>query len=613
MTSSYRPPLRDIRFVLDEVVGLRELLESERFGHVDVETVHGVLDEVGRFMADVVAPTNLDGDRIGSVWNPDFTVTTPESFKLAYKQYVRTGYGAVPFDPEYGGGGFPWVTAIAMQEMLTSANMALSLCPLLTQGAIEALMHHGSDALRHTYLPRMLTGEWPGTMNLTEPQAGSDVGAVRTRAEQFGAEPADDGSWRITGQKIFITYGEHDLADNIIHLVLARTPGSPPGTKGISMFVVPKYMVAADGSLGERNDVTCVSIEHKLGIHGSPTCVLSFGERDGAVGWLVGDEREGMRNMFTMMNTARLSVGLQGLAVAERAYQQALGHARERRQGRAVGAPAGEQSPIIDHPDVRRMLMTQRAWIDAMRCLLYENAAAVDRAAASADPDERKRWEEIVDVYIPLSKALCTDVGNEMTSLALQVHGGMGFVEETGAAQHCRDIRIAAIYEGTNGIQAADLVGRKLSMRAGGVVLDLLDAFGADADRLCDVLELRCFGENLQAAISTTRAATEHLVERVTADPNAVLSASTPYLRLLGTVACAGLLARAALAATGAHDGDRADDLDASGDADDAPFRQAKVVSARFFGEQILPTATGLLGSITAGSADLFAIAPDQL
>ncbi|HWM22290.1 MAG TPA: acyl-CoA dehydrogenase family protein, partial [Ilumatobacteraceae bacterium] len=523
MTSTYRPPQRDIRFVLDEVIRLPELLATDRFGHVDVDTVHGVLDEVGRFMADVVAPTNRDGDRIGSVWNPDFTVTTPESFKLAYKQYVRTGYGAVPFDPEFGGGGFPWVTSIAMQEMLTSANMALSLCPLLTQGAIEALSHHGSDELQHTYLPRMLTGEWSGTMNLTEPQAGSDVGAVRTRAE-----PAGDGSWRITGQKIFITYGEHDLADNIVHLVLARTPGSPPGTKGISMFLVPKFLVEADGSLGEHNDVTCVSIEHKLGIHGSPTCVLSFGERDGAVGWLIGDEREGMRNMFTMMNTARLSVGLQGLSVAERAYQQALAHAVERRQGRAAGAPAGEQSPIIEHPDVRRMLMTQRAWIDAMRCLLYENAAAVDRAAASTDAAERQRWEEIADVYIPLSKGLCTDLGNEMTSLALQVHGGMGFVEETGAAQHYRDIRIAAIYEGTNGIQAADLVGRKLSMRAGGVVFERLDEFAADADRLCAVAELQRFGENLQVAIGAARTATQYLVERAPTDPNATLSASTP-------------------------------------------------------------------------------------
>ena len=419
------------------------------------------------------------------------------------------------------------------------------------------------------------------------------------------AEPAGDGSWRVSGQKIFITYGEHDLAENIVHLVLARTPGSAPGTKGISMFLVPKYLVAPDGSLGERNDVTCVSIEHKLGIHGSPTCVLSFGERDGAVGWLIGDEREGMRNMFTMMNTARLSVGLQGLAVAERAYQQALAHAVERRQGRAVGAPPGEQSPIVDHPDVRRMLMTQRAWIDAMRCLLYENAAAVDRAAASTDPAERQRWEEIVDVYIPLSKALCTDVGNEMTSLALQVHGGMGFVEETGAAQHYRDIRIAAIYEGTNGIQAADLVGRKLSMRAGGVVLELLDAFGADADRLGEVDELRRFGENLRDAVGTARAATEHLAGQATTDPNALLSASTPYLRLLGTVVCAGLLARAALAAA---------DVDGStGGADEAAFRRAKLVSARFFGEQILPTAAGLLGAITAGSADLFAIPPDHL
>jgi acyl-CoA dehydrogenase len=378
------------------------------------------------------------------------------------------------------------------------------------------------------------------------------------------------------------------------------------------MFIVPKFLVAADGTLGERNDVTCVSIEHKLGIHGSPTCVLSFGEGDGAIGWLIGDEREGMRNMFTMMNTARLSVGLQGLAVAERAYQQALAHAVERRQGRAVGAPAGEQSPIIEHPDVRRMLMTQRAWIDAMRCLIYENAAAVDWAAARTDADERTHWQEIADLYIPLSKGLCTDLGNELTSLALQVHGGMGFVEETGAAQHFRDIRIAAIYEGTNGIQAADLVGRKLSMRSGGVVFDRLDVFALDAARLCEVSDLQRFGENLHAAIGVARAATEHLVERVTTDPNAALSASTPYLRLLGTVVCAGLLARSALAATSGGTSD-ASGGDTAVNTEDASFRHAKVVSARFFGEQILPTATGLLGTITAGSADLFAISPDQL
>ena len=366
--SDYTPPLLDIRFVMDEVADLGGVVAAERFAHVDAATVHDVLAEVGRMMAEVVAPTNRDGDLIGSVRNDDGSVTTPPSFKAAYRQWVESGFGAMPFDPDYGGAGFPWVAGLAVQELLTSANMALSLCPLLTQGAIDAIHEHGSDEQKATYLPKMLTGEWTGTMNLTEPQAGSDVGAVTTKAEPDAEAAAQwgPGAYRITGQKIFITWGEQDFTDNIVHLVLARTPGSPPGTKGITMFLVPKFLLNADGSLGDRNSAHCVSIEHKLGIHGSPTCVMSYGDDGGAVGWLVGGEREGMRNMFTMMNNARLSVGLQGLCISERAYQQALAYAQERVQGRAVGAPAGESSAIVEHPDVRRMLMTQRAWIDAM-------------------------------------------------------------------------------------------------------------------------------------------------------------------------------------------------------------------------------------------------------
>ena len=592
--SDYDPPLRDIRFVLDEIVDLPGLLAHDRFAGLDSETVHAVLAEIGRFMADVVAPTNRDGDRIGAVRNPDGSVSTPDSFRVAYEQWVKTGYGAVPFDPEYGGGGFPWVTAIAIQEMLSSANLSLSLCPLLTQGAIDALAHHGSEEQRRTYLPKMLTGEWTGTMNLTEPQAGSDVGAVRTKAE-----PAGDSSWLISGQKIYITFGEHDLADNIVHLVLARTPGAAPGTKGISMFVVPKFLVNGDGSLGERNDVECVSLEHKMGIHGSPTCVLVFGEQGGARGWLVGAEQEGMRNMFTMMNNARLSVGLQGLALAERAYQQALSYAQERQQGRAVGAAPGAQSAIIDHADVRRMLMTQRAWIDAMRCLLYTNAAALDRSTVASDPDERRRWRELADLYIPLSKGLCTDLGNELTSLALQVHGGMGYIEETGVAQHYRDIRIAAIYEGTNGIQAADLVGRKLGMRGGAVVMEHLDELAAAGAALSDQPELARFVQNLDDAIASARQATTWLLEHGSQEPISALAGSGPYLRLLGTVVCGGLLARAARAAL---DGD-----------DDPSFRRAKVISAKYFGEQILPLAGALVGAATAGADDLYALDASQL
>jgi acyl-CoA dehydrogenase len=596
--TNYTPPLDDIGFVLDHVVGLEDLLELDRFEGIDRDTVLTVLAEVGRFMAEVVAPTNRDGDQIGVVRTDDGRVVTPDSFADAYSQWVGSGFGAMPFDPEFGGGGFPWLSAIVVQEMLTSANMAFSLCSLLTQGAIDALQHHGSADQQATYLPRMLTGEWAGTMNLTEPQAGSDVGALTTRAE-----PVGDGSWRIKGQKIFITFGDHDLAENIVHLVLARTPGAPPGTKGISMFLVPKYFVNADGSLGGRNDVSCVSLEHKLGIHGSPTCVMSYGDGDGAIGWLIGGEGAGMRNMFTMMNNARLSVGLEGMAMSERAYQQALAYARQRVQGTAIGAEPGTASPIIDHPDVRRMLMTQRAWIDAMRCLIYENAAAIDRSGSGGD--EAEAWREWTDLLIPLSKGLCTDVGVEMTSLAVQVHGGMGYVEETGVAQHFRDARIAPIYEGTNGIQAADLVGRKLPMRGGAVITEHLDALDERAKLLGADAELDRFGKNLAEAVAATRRATGWLLERGRQHPADVLAGSSPYLRMLGTVVCGGLMAKAALAARELAAGEQNGDL--------GGFHRSKVVSAKFFGEQILPTATALEGPVTAGAGDLFAVDPSHL
>ncbi len=597
--TDYRPPLRDIRFVMEEVAGLADITETERFGHVDVDTINEVLAEVGRFMAEVIAPTNRDGDTIGAQFQPDGTVVTPESFRDAYAKFVESGFGAMPFDPDYGGAGFPWISAIGVQEMLTSANMALSLCPLLTQGAIDAIHAHGSEEQRAVYLPKMLTGEWTGTMNLTEPHAGSDVGAVTSKAEpdaeaseRWGAD-----AYRITGQKIYITWGEHDCADNTVHLVLARTPGSPPGTKGISMFLVPKFLLEADGSLGDRNAATCVSIEHKLGIHGSPTCVMAY---EDAIGWLVGGEHEGMRNMFTMMNSARLSVGLEGLCISERAYQQALQYSQDRLQGRAIGAEPGTSSPIIEHPDVRRMLLTQRAWIDGMRCLIYTNAGALDRADAAreaGDADEARSWQELADLLIPLSKGLCTDVGTEMTSLALQIHGGMGYVEETGAAQHYRDARIAPIYEGTNGIQAADLVGRKLSMRGGAVVTDLLDEFDGHAKQLSDVSEAGAFGERLADAVGAAREVTAHLLTTGQTDPRSLLASSSPYLRILGTTVCAGLLAKAALAAA-EHDDD---------------YHRAKLVSARFFGEQILPTIHGLVPAATATSDDLYALTADQL
>jgi acyl-CoA dehydrogenase len=590
--SDYNPPLKDINFVLEHIAGVGELATLDRFAEsFDAQMIEPVLAEVARFMAEVVAPTNVDGDTTMTRW-VEGEVITPDSFKAAYAQYVATEFGSIPFDPTYGGGGFPWAIGVAIQELLTSSNLAFSLCPLLTQGAIDALEHHGDPDQKALYLPRMLTGQWSGTMNLSEPQAGSDVGAVATKAE-----PVGDGSYRITGQKIWITFGEHDMAENIIHLVLARTPGAPPGTKGITMFLVPKFLPDSDGNPGEKNDVSCVSIEHKLGIHGSPTCVLAFGDSGGAIGWPVGDEFTGMRNMFTMMNNARLSVGLQGLALSERAYQIALAYAQERKQGTAVGAERGTQSPIIEHPDVRRMLMTQRSWIDAMRCLIYTNAVMIDRSKSLAG-DEAEHAREVADLLIPLSKALCTDLGNEMTSLAVQIFGGMGYVEETGVAQHYRDIRIGAIYEGTNGIQAADLVGRKLPMRGGGVVLDHLGSLEVKAKELAGHDGMARFAQNLEAAVESARSATSWLLENGSSNINASLAGSAPYLRMLGTVVCGGFMADLAMKAD---------------ESNDPEFAAAKKVSARFFGEQILPTAAGLHGAVTAGEADLFALTPAQL
>src|SRR5487761_1643359 len=530
--ADYVPPLRDIRFVLEQLADLDGLSKLEAYEHADPDTVFGVIEESGRFMADVVGPLNQVGDTVGSTLDGDGKVTTPPGFSEAYRQYVDVGWGAVPFPPEFGGGGFPWLVTVVMQEMAASANMAFSLCPLLTQGAIDMLTEHASPRQQAAFLEKMVSGEWTGTMTLTEPQAGSDLGAVRA-----SAVPAGDGSWRITGQKIFITFGEHDLAGNIIHLVLARVPGAPPGTKGISCFIVPKYLVNEDGSPGTRNDLRCVSIEHKLGIHASPTCVMSYGDAGGATGYLIGEANQGMRYMFTMMNNARLSVGVQGLAVAERAYQDALRYAQERRQGRAVGAPAGEPSPIVEHPDVRRMLLTMKAYIEAMRALLYTNAVSIDLARHHHDPAEREARQELADLLTPISNAWCTDLGFELTSIGLQVHGGMGYVEETGVAQYLRDSRIAPIYEGTNGIQAIDLVIRKVPMRDGGVVRDLLAQMEAlDGELAAAGSELAGVRAALASGVSALREATDWIMSHGPAEPNDTLAAATPYLRLFGLV-----------------------------------------------------------------------------
>ena len=582
--SDFRPPSSDMNFILEHVVGYRDVAALPGFEHAELETVSGLLDEAADFMSKVVAPTNRIGDKVGAQHDGKGNVTLPPEFKKAYDTYVESGWNTLQFPEQYGGGGFPSVVGLALQEMLQSSNMAFALCPLLTQGAIDALLHYGSDEQKNAYLPKMVSGEWTGTMNLTEPQAGSDVGALTTKAV-----PNGDGTYAITGQKIYITWGEHDMAEQIVHLVLARTPGAPAGTRGISCFIVPKFILDDDGNPGERNAVTALSIEHKMGIHGSPTCVLNY---EGATGYLIGEENMGMRIMFVMMNVARLSVGMQGVALSDRAFQQSLAYAKDRRQGLAIGA-TGKDSAIIEFPDVRRMILTQKASIAAIRRLMLLNASYMDIASHHPDAAERTRATEIVGLLTPICKSFGTDIGNELTSIGLQVHGGMGFIEETGAAQHVRDIRIAAIYEGTNGIQAADLVGRKLGVRDGASVMEFiaqirgilgdLDAAGAD---------FASIRTELARQIDALETATTWMLRTGVADPNAVLSGSSPYLRMWGLVTSAWLLARSALAA-------------APLDADTA---KEQLVMARFFAEQLLPACAGLLGAATAGSRDLYAL-----
>ena len=595
--SEYLAPLEDMKFALKEVVDIASLTELPNFSKVGLESLDDILDEAGRFFNEVISPTNRVGDLEGSKLNQDGKVTTPTGFKEAYAQYVDAGWGAISFDPEYGGGGFPWLVGIAVTEMLTAANMAMSLNPMLTQGSIHALTAHGDPNQKLAWLPKLITGEWAGTMNLTEPQAGSDVGALTAKAEL-----QENGTYLISGQKIYITWGEHDLTENIIHLVLARTPDAPPGTKGISLFIVPKFLVNDDGSLGEENDVKCLSIEHKLGIHASPTCVLQFGDNGGAIGYLVGDENSGMRYMFTMMNQARLAVGLEGLAVADRAYQQALEYALERRQGRRPETPKGESSLIIEHPDVRRMLMTMKAYVEAMRCLVYLNAKAIDIAHHHPDESEREQGRELTDLLTPISKGWCTDLGNELTSLGIQVHGGMGFVEETGAAQHYRDIRIAGIYEGTNGIQAIDLVGRKLNMRNGDVVFVLLTQIDETVTTLNE-RGLEEIGLPLKEANESLKKASTWLLENGAGNSDAVLAGATPYLRMFGTTIGGWLMANSALSAQQLL----------TEATENTEFLQAKIETARFFAQQLLPQATGLLASVTSGSDSMFAINSESL
>ena len=542
--SDYRAPIEDMRFVMDELANLPDIARLPGFEEATPDMADAILEEAAKFTGEVLAPLNAVGDREGCRWQ-DGAVSTPPGWKDAYRQYCAGGWNGIACSPAFGGQGLPGALAVAVKEMVCSANLAFSVCPLLTTGAIEALMTCASGELIETYLAKMISGEWTGTMNLTEPQAGSDLALLRSRAE-----PQADGTYRIFGQKIFISYGEHDMAENIIHLVLARLPDAPAGVKGISLFLVPKYLVNADGSLGAQNDVACASIEHKLGIHGSPTCVMAFGEQGGAVGHLLGKANRGLEYMFVMMNEARHGVGLQGVALGERAYQHALAYAAERKQGR--DAVTGEALVTIDrHPDVKRMLMLMRTRVEAARALAYYTAGLLDRAHAETDAGVRQQQLFMAEFLIPLVKGGSTEMGIDVTSLGIQIHGGMGFIEETGAAQFWRDARITTIYEGTTGIQANDLIFRKL-LRDGGATAQRLFV---EIDSTVAALQqdsapsLQLVGQRLQEGLAQWRQVTERLLLVVENQPEGVLTAAVPYLSLAATVSNGWMMGRAALAA----------------------------------------------------------------
>ena len=587
----YAAPIEDMRFILQEVVDLPGLCQLPGYEDATPDMVATVLEEAAKLAGNVLAPINHIGDRQHAQRQEDGSVKSPEGFRDAYAEYRDNGWNAVPFNPEWGGQGLPWAVAFAVQEMWQAANMGFGLCPLLNQGCVELLESHGSRAQQDLYLPKLISGEWTGTMNLTEPQAGSDLAAVRARAEH--APELGQDVYRVYGQKIYITYGEHDLASNIIHLVLARTPDAPDGVKGISLFIVPKFLPDANGEPGAPNDVMCTGIEHKLGINASPTCTMQFGDKEGAVAYLVGEENQGLRYMFTMMNNARMSVGLQGVAIGDRAYQQAVAYAKDRVQSKHLEQPKGSAVRIIEHADVRRMLLTMRAQVEASRALTYYAAAQLDRSKKATEEIERHQAAALVDVLTPVVKGWSTDLGVEVTSIGVQVHGGMGYVEETGAAQHFRDARIAPIYEGTNGIQANDLAFRK-TVRDGGAAAQAFVELGRSvASRLessgdADLLHVRA---RLIEGLDVLEQAIKWVVDNGKSQPGAVASASSLYLRLFGVVAGGVMLSQLAHAAVRQK-------AEGQGNAE---FLSAKVLTATFYADHILPTAHGLLGPITDG------------
>jgi acyl-CoA dehydrogenase len=578
---TYSAPLADIASALKHGTSLSAAIEQGLAGDIGIEDIDAIIAEAGRFAGEVIAPLNRIGDTYGATFK-DGIVTTAPGWKEAYRAWRLAGWNAVTAPAEWGGQALPQVVNAACTEMWQAASMGFANGPMLTMAAIDALHAHGSDALKRTYLEKLVSGEWMGTMQLTEPQAGSDVGALRTRAERAG-----DGTYRIKGQKIFITYGEHDFTENIIHFVLARLPDAPPGTRGISLFLVPKFLLKPDGSLGARNDVRAHSVEHKLGIHGSPTCTMIFGDCGGATAFLIGEENAGMACMFTMMNRARLAVGLQGVGVAERATQHALAYARERRQGRTAGMSAAQSAPIVAHPDVRRMLLTMRALTQAARAICYATALAIDRSERSDDEAARSEANRQASLLTPVTKAFSTDVGNEVASLGIQVHGGMGYIEETGAAQLFRDARIAAIYEGTNGIQAIDLVTRKLPLDGGAVAASHIDELRGVV-RALDASNDPGFGwtaVRLGDAVESLARATDWLLARLAKEPDAALAGASPYLRLFGLSTGGCLLAKQALAAMRLGE-------DAAG----------KVGLTRFFAENLAVGAGALERTVVEGA-----------
>jgi alkylation response protein AidB-like acyl-CoA dehydrogenase len=585
--SAYTAPAQDIHFVLNEIAGLGDVAALPGFEDATPDLVEAIIEEAGRLATDVLAPLNHSGDTQGCRFE-NGVVRSPEGFKEAYQKFVDGGWSGVPFDPQFGGQGLPWLVSTAISEIWDSANMAFALCPMLTQGTVELLSAHGSENLKGRYLEKLVSGQWNGTMNLTESQAGTDLARIKSRAVR------DGDHYRISGQKTFITYGEHDLTDNIVHMVLARLADAPDGVKGISLFLVPKFLVNDDGTLGERNDLKCVSIEHKLGINASPTAVMSYGDNEGAIGYLIGAENEGIKCMFTMMNNARLAVGLEGVAIAERAYQQARTYALERVQSRDATSKSPDPVTIIHHPDVKRMLLSMKSRTEAARALVYSAAAYLDTANRHADAGIRARAQGLLDLLIPVVKAWSTDIGIDVANIGVQVHGGMGYIEETGAAQHLRDARIASIYEGTNGIQAIDLIGRKVARENGDTIRTLVAEMRKFAPSTSNE-DLVAISQRLEVAIDALEQATAWVVETYPEDPAVVLAGATSYLDLLGLTLGGWMMGRAARIALDKHQ---------QGQGDSA-FYAAKIISARYFADHVLIDAPGHLQKIVSGASSI--------